>query len=224
MRADKAPSQRRMGRPRADGRPPIRRDDVLTAARDVFAETGIAGATVRAIAARLGSHTASIFHQFPTKEKMVSAVIGQIYGKELTHFDAIRALSLPPDVTLYRMIRDDALFCASGERGHRGLFLLPELRSPRYRPLMKLQERMLLHYRQVIAEGIRKRLFVTVSARSTAEAFNSLAMTGALSHDSESLGMPREIGRDIARLALRAVLRRPGRLPSIEAAALALDV
>lgn len=217
-------TSRRLGRPRADGRPPITREQILDAATERFAKVGVAATSVRDLAGGLGIHAASIFHQFPTKEDIVSAVAGKIFAGELAHFEAIRDLGLPADVTLYKIVRDDALFCASGEGDQRRLFLLPELRSGRFPQLERLWDQLVGHYDDVIRSGIADGVFRDVPRRATAEALNSLAMTGALSWNAATLGSPRDLGREIARLALRSVLVMPQRLDAIERRALAVHV
>ncbi len=46
----------------------------MDAASELFAKLGVAGTSVRDIAQKLGNHTASIFHLFPTKQDIVSEV------------------------------------------------------------------------------------------------------------------------------------------------------
>jgi AcrR family transcriptional regulator len=52
-----------------------RRDEVLDAARDLIAEYGVAGASLRKLAHQLGISQPSLYHYFPSKEAMVSAIV-----------------------------------------------------------------------------------------------------------------------------------------------------
>jgi AcrR family transcriptional regulator len=215
---------RSLGRPRADGRPPITRAQILDTASELFAKLGVSGTSIRDIADKLGIHTASVFYLFATKEDIVSEVATRLCTREVEHFNAIRALALAPDVTLYKVIRDDALFSASGEGDQRRLFMLPELRSPRFPQVAAVAETVVQSYGEILREGVKAGQFLELPLRATAEAINSIAVTGALSWKPQLIGTPREIGRDVARFALRSVLARPARLDAIERKALSIHI
>jgi AcrR family transcriptional regulator len=51
------------------------RDRVINAALELFAEHGVSGTSLQMIAARLGVTKAAVYHQFPTKDEIVLAVI-----------------------------------------------------------------------------------------------------------------------------------------------------
>ncbi|WP_027943240.1 TetR/AcrR family transcriptional regulator [Amycolatopsis taiwanensis] len=70
--ADQSPAARRRGR-RPAGQDT--RAALLTAARDVFAESGYEGATVRAIAARAGVDAAMVNHWFGGKEGLFAQAV-----------------------------------------------------------------------------------------------------------------------------------------------------
>jgi AcrR family transcriptional regulator len=52
------------------------RERVLAAAVELFAEHGVSGTSLQMIADRMGVTKAAVYHQFPTKEEIVLAVIG----------------------------------------------------------------------------------------------------------------------------------------------------
>src|SRR5689334_8097888 len=56
-------------------RPGTARERVLAAALDLFAEHGVSGTSLQMIADRLGVTKAAVYHQFPTKDEIVLAVI-----------------------------------------------------------------------------------------------------------------------------------------------------
>ncbi|GAB6902187.1 TetR/AcrR family transcriptional regulator [Kineosporia succinea] len=51
------------------------RERILAAALELFAENGVHGTSLQQIADRLGVAKASVYHQFPTKDAMVVAVV-----------------------------------------------------------------------------------------------------------------------------------------------------
>ncbi len=64
------PARRRRGE-----RLPGARDLILSAARELFAERGYAGATIRAIAGRAGVDAALVMHFFPAKDRLFAAAM-----------------------------------------------------------------------------------------------------------------------------------------------------
>lgn len=80
------------------------RQNILAVARQAFAEHGLNGARIDAIAARINTTKRMIYYYFGSKEGLYLAVLEQVYG-------AIRGLEqeldldrLPPDEALRRMI------------------------------------------------------------------------------------------------------------------------
>lgn len=190
----------------------------------MFAKVGVAATSIRSIADRLDSHTASVFNHFPTKEHIIAEVAAGIYASEIPHFEAIRALELGPEVTLYKLVRDDALFAASGEGDQRRLFLLPEMRSPQLPQVRNLWERMVDIYARVLQEGMDAGRFHAIPKRFTAEMITTAAIMSVVSWNADRLGNPRQVGREAARFVLRSLLTRPSRLDEIERKALSVHV
>ncbi|MFI5897945.1 TetR/AcrR family transcriptional regulator [Actinoplanes sp. NPDC051513] len=56
-------------------RPGTARERLLAAALDLFAQHGVSGTSLQMIADRLGVTKAAVYHQFPTKDEIVLAVI-----------------------------------------------------------------------------------------------------------------------------------------------------
>ncbi|MET7400481.1 helix-turn-helix domain-containing protein [Dactylosporangium sp. NPDC005572] len=71
------------------------RERLLTAALDLFAEFGVSGTSLQMIADRLGVTKAAVYHQFPTKEEIVLAVIGPALDALANIADAAQARRTP---------------------------------------------------------------------------------------------------------------------------------
>lgn len=108
-----------MTQPRRAGRPknPIKREDLLSVAQTVFAESGYAGARVDEIAKRAGIRRASLFHHFSSKEALyleaLAAVLGDLAALVSGAGDADRSFlerldDLGDRVTLYLGRHPDA--------------------------------------------------------------------------------------------------------------------
>ena len=87
----KSPKPRPARKSRADADPPARREEVLETALTLVSEHGVAGASLRKLAAELGISQPSLYHYFPSKDALVSAVVEYCADKMLAS-----ALELPP--------------------------------------------------------------------------------------------------------------------------------
>ncbi|MEO6600254.1 MAG: TetR/AcrR family transcriptional regulator [Polyangiaceae bacterium] len=76
---------------RTEAEPPARREEVLETALTLVSEHGVAGASLRKLAAELGMSQPSLYHYFPSKDALVSAVVEYCAGKMLAS-----SLDLPP--------------------------------------------------------------------------------------------------------------------------------
>ena len=82
---------------------PARREEVLETALTLVSEHGVAGASLRKLAAELGMSQPSLYHYFSSKDELVSAVVEYCAEKMLAS-----ALDLPPpqrreDIPRYAM-------------------------------------------------------------------------------------------------------------------------
>jgi AcrR family transcriptional regulator len=68
------------------------RERVLDAARDVFAERGVIGATVEEICERAGYTRGAFYSNFVDKADVIEALIAREHGRLLAHLDATLAL------------------------------------------------------------------------------------------------------------------------------------
>lgn len=110
----KSPKPRAPQRNRPPPEQPARREEVLETALTLVSEHGIAGASLRKLAAELGMSQPSLYHYFPSKDALVGAVVEYCADKMLA-----AATDLPPperreDVPRYAMRIVISLW--SGER------------------------------------------------------------------------------------------------------------
>jgi AcrR family transcriptional regulator len=64
----------------------VRREEILDAARDVFAEVGFAGGSTEDIAARAGISQPYVFRLFGTKKELFKAVVARCFRETLEAF------------------------------------------------------------------------------------------------------------------------------------------
>ncbi|TDO89794.1 TetR/AcrR family transcriptional regulator [Enemella evansiae] len=80
-----------------------RRAQILAAAREIVAEEGLSGITVRAVAARAGIGASTLRHYFPSQAALHTAVTRELFAVTVTD-DFIGDTALPPRERLLRSL------------------------------------------------------------------------------------------------------------------------
>jgi AcrR family transcriptional regulator len=129
----KSQTARSRARREPDAGPPARREEVLDAGLSLISELGVAGASLRKLAARLGMSQPSLYHYFDSKDALVQQIIEHCASRMLEaalHVELPRAIEDIP-----RFARDAALALWATEqhpRFVRFLFLVA-IESPEHR-------------------------------------------------------------------------------------------
>ena len=87
-----------MPRPRSDIEPRI-----VHAARRLFLEDGVDGASLRAIAAAAGTSIGMVYYYFATKDELFFAVVEELYGRLLQDIEAAIAPDVPVPQRIERL-------------------------------------------------------------------------------------------------------------------------
>jgi AcrR family transcriptional regulator len=144
--------RRRVGRPRkaeATGSDDPR-EDLLRAAAELFATLGFAKATTRRIAEAAGLQQPSMFHYFRTKEDLLEALIDRMLEPQGRLGETLDRVDAAPAVKLYVLVYADVLNICLAERNMGRLVRLPELSSPRFRPVLARRRALRERYRELI--------------------------------------------------------------------------
>lgn len=146
---------RRVGRPRADrlrpqsGRPP--REEILCAAAELFTVRGYAATTTRAVAERAGLRQATMYHYFCGKEELLAELLESTVGPSLALSRRLLAdTGRPAARRLWELCRSDVLLLCGGPYDLGALYLLPELRGPRFAPFRRMREELRDAYRALL--------------------------------------------------------------------------
>ncbi|MFD8981960.1 helix-turn-helix domain-containing protein [Streptomyces sp. NPDC059564] len=146
---------RRVGRPRADrlrpqsGRPP--REEILCAAAELFTVRGYAATTTRAVAERAGLRQATMYHYFGGKEELLAELLESTVGPSLALSRRLLAdTGRPAARRLWELCRADVLLLCGGPYDLGALYLLPELRGPRFLPFRRMREELRDAYRALL--------------------------------------------------------------------------
>lgn len=128
---------RRVGRPRADrlrpesGRPP--REELLSAAAELFTVQGYAATTTRAVAERAGMRQATMYHYFGGKEQLLAELLESTVAPSLALARRLLAeTDRPAARRLWELCRSDVLLLCGGPYNLGALYLLPEVSGPRF--------------------------------------------------------------------------------------------
>lgn len=218
------PAKRPVGRPRADGRPPLTKADVYVVAARLIAEQGYAGTSLRMIADELGASAPSISQLFHSKAGLLVGLVQMMAGVSIAFHERLAALGLPPDVRLFKMVHEEVRAVSSATEAMVALFYLPELRQPEFAEARLAREAMLGYYLQTLQEGQASGLLEVPNPPLAAEQIFQLTETAIIAGNREALGTPERMARETACFALRGLLAEPGRVDELGIAAARIEL
>src|SRR5262249_21520681 len=112
-------------KPRGEGYQ--RRAEILAAARSLFLKEGVDRVTIRAICARVGITSPSLYFHFRDKREIIIAICNETFGQLLERFRAIRASEPKPLDALRQMMETYVRFALSHPDEYRLLFMSKDL-------------------------------------------------------------------------------------------------
>ena len=216
--------KRPVGRPRADGRPPLERREVLLTAGRLIADHGYAGTSLRMIAEALGTSAPAISQRFGSKVQLLNELVAMMASVSIRFHETLADLELPADVRLYRMVYSEVMALAGADHAPVSLFYLPELKQPGFEAARESRLGMMRFYRDVIEQGMENGIFHRMSLSVAVEQAFQLTETIIVASDRHSLGSPGELASHTAMFVLRGFLVRPSSLNRIRAASERIDL
>jgi AcrR family transcriptional regulator len=212
------------GRPRADGRPPITRRQVLAAAASLISERGFGETSIRMIADFLNARASSVFHHFPTKDLILDELVSELFRVERHFVQQVVEADLSPDVALYKLIFEDLLIGAADNLVLQRIFLLPDLRSGRFPLAAEHWNELVTAYANTIAVGQKRGIFIACDRRAAAEGLFNLLSTPLVGFASPLQPTASVLASTLADIGVRGILKDPTRIEKIarEAAAVKL--
>lgn len=127
---------RRVGRPRAQQRPDSglsARDELLTAAAELFTTRGYAATTTRAVAERAGMRQATMYHYVAGKEDLLAELLESTVTPSLALAGKLLAdEARPAEDRLWELCRSDVMLLCGGPYNLGALYVLPEVRAERF--------------------------------------------------------------------------------------------
>ena len=146
---------RRVGRPRAAGRPDSGlepRAELLAAAAELFTVRGYAATTTRAVAERAGMRQASMYHYVSGKEELLAELLESTVTPSLAYARELLADDTAPAARrLWELCRADVELLCGGPHNLGALYLLPEVRAERFAGFHAVRAELKDAYRQLLA-------------------------------------------------------------------------
>ena len=184
------------------------RDDILEAAAQVFRQKGFHGASMSNIAEAVNLQKASLYHHVSSKQEILFELLDRALELLLERISPIASLDLPADERLRRMIAEYLQILA--ENTDLASVLLFEHRSLEGRQHARHipnRDKFEALWRDVLAEGVRTRLFVCDDIPLTARAMlGILNWTITWYRPSGALSIE-QIGDHYSKLLLNGLLR-----------------
>ncbi|MCX5314170.1 TetR/AcrR family transcriptional regulator [Streptomyces sp. NBC_00154] len=146
---------RRVGRPRAQQRADSglsAREELLTAAAELFTTRGYAATTTRAVAERAGMRQATMYHYVAGKEDLLAELLGSTVTPSL----ALAGKLLADDATaaedrLWELCRSDVALLCGGPYNLGALYVLPEVRAERFDGFNRVRDELKEAYGTLLA-------------------------------------------------------------------------
>ncbi|MFF0489806.1 TetR/AcrR family transcriptional regulator [Nocardia sp. NPDC004068] len=141
------PGRPRLGPRRRQGQTP--RAEILDAAAELFTTKGYASTSTRGIADAVGIRQASLYHHFAAKDDILDALLDETITGPLELARALRADPAPPEVALYALALFDVRQLCAARWNLGALYLLPELRAPRFESFRHRRDELRGHYEEL---------------------------------------------------------------------------
>lgn len=187
-----------------------RRQEVLAAAAQAFAEHGYTETTIDDIARKLGATKGVIYHYFRSKEEIFVEVRAAAVREATARVQAIIDRGEPPRETLQAILKD-LISHIFGTAQHYAIILReakalqPENRE-RIRELQRRYERLV---RGVVEDGIRRGVFVHRDARVMTATLLRCALSTAFWYRPSGPRPPERVIDQVVEQLVGGVLARP---------------
>ncbi|MEQ9529649.1 MAG: TetR/AcrR family transcriptional regulator [Parvibaculaceae bacterium] len=210
-----------VGRPRSGEAPASddTRADIIAAAARLFRAKGIAGASVREIAAEAGLRKASLYYYFPAKEDIVYAMIEGVLAPALAMQKKLSRMALSEAARLYLYLRFDVEMLCAAPYDCTWLLSHGDLSDKRLAAHWKEREKLLGWLRARLREGQAKREFAACDGATVAKAMLAATEYSVTWAEREDRARMRRNAEEVASLLVRGVLAEGKSIDDVKAEA-----
>lgn len=137
------------------------RDEILHAAAGLFTENGFAATSTRAIAMAVGVKQASLYYHFPSKDQLLTELLCRTVEPSLALAAALDRTGADAPARLHALATFDVRLLCSGPWNLGALYLLPEVRGPRFATFWADRGLLRKAYTRTVLDGGRAGRFAT---------------------------------------------------------------
>ena len=194
------------------------REQILTAAADLFLRQGFTATTTRQIAAAAGLRQGSLSHYFERKKDMFHELLDRTLDAALGALEGLDE-NVDPEIRLWLLLKTDCTNLAGGDQNLASLMLLPEARDTDFIDFWERRDQLKDLYRSSIQAGIDSGTFSPIDPELALSATFGLVESLAWWFEPGSSLDPERTAHHVARAALASLLADPAALDAVIAAA-----
>ncbi|OZF03674.1 TetR/AcrR family transcriptional regulator [Rhodococcoides fascians] len=130
-------------------------DEILDAAAELFTTRGFTNTSTRMIADAVGMRQASLYHHFANKDELLSLLLSGTVDGPLAVAQRIADSDAAPAVKMYALALFDADQLCRSRWNLGALYLLPEIREPRFDTFRAHRHALMDRYASIAADVLR---------------------------------------------------------------------
>lgn len=201
------------GRPRSAARRrpgASAREEILDAAAELFTTGGYTSTSTRAVADAVGVRQASLYHHFPTKDAILTALLAGTVDAPLALARTLADDPRPAVERLHALAHFDSHHLAAARWNLGALYLLPELRTGPFAEFRAQRDELRARYRALSVAAIAELGVVGDDVLAPEHAFRLVESVINTRWDDEAARPdPDATAASIAAAAVRALGLRP---------------
>jgi len=218
---------RAIGRPRNTGPSGTPRDDIVGAATRLFSERGYAQTTMSDIARAAGLQQSSLYYWFRNKDQLLQETL-LVNRAPLEFIAEVGAGSGSPALKLYRLLRFDTMQLAMSPIDFNEIQRIAHAQRAAFHQFWTDYERLRQWVVDLIGAAISEGKFIDCDRAETAGLllnFDEGAQKRTRLHTDQGdrLQEAIRVGEQVATLAVRGLLKRPGDITRIATQAASYD-
>lgn len=125
----------------------------MTVAGRLFGTKGYGVTSIRMICDEMNATPSSIFHHFPTKQKILEEVFSHIVHSALEFYEKVAETGAPAAVQLYKIVTVDFQLVSEVDPDLRKVLGLPQVRDPEFEVLYRERQRTFKHIKMLLKKG-----------------------------------------------------------------------
>ena len=195
------------------------REQILTAASNLFAVHGYHGTTTREIAERVGIRQPSLFHHFVSKASIMEALLEHDLARAVPAAERIARSDERASVRLHRYLLQDVAHVAGSRYNLAGVYTEEVRTSAEFEPWHRRRRRLHRAIESIVRDGRDTGEFVDFPPSFVREAILGILGRTLSSYSGGQAVFEPRLAEQVSTLVLRALLVDPGQLLSIREAA-----